>query len=368
MKIPMVDLRAQFWGIEVEIKEKIEEILESTRFILGPNLDELEKEVASYYGVMYAVGLASGTDALHLSLRAIGIGKGDEVITTPFTFIATAEAISYTGAMPVFVDIDPKTFNIDSSRIEEKITSKTKAILPVHLFGLPAEMDPIVSIAKRYNLKVIEDSAQAFGAEYRGRKVGTFGDTGCFSFFPSKNLGCYGDGGMLITNNREIAIKTKALRNHGSYVRYHHSEIGFNSRLDEIQAGILRIKLKRIDEYNRMRRNNALLYKEGLKDLPIILPEELPDTYHVYNQFTIRSEKRDAIRDALNQNDIASMIYYPLPLHLQEVYRDLGYKEGDLPESEKASKEVISLPIYPELTEGQIAEICDLIKKAVLSH
>lgn len=365
MKIPMVDLKAQFWAIESEIKEKIEEILESTRFILGPNLDALEKEIASYHGVMYAVGLASGTDALHLSLRALGIGPGDEVITTPFTFIATAEAISYTGARPVFVDIDSKTFNIDPSKIEERITGKTKAILPVHLFGQPAEMDSILSIAKRYNLKVIEDVAQGFGAEYKDKKVGTFGIIGCFSFFPSKNLGCYGDGGMLITSHEEIAKKTRALRNHGSYVRYYHSEIGFNSRLDEIQAGILRIKLKRIDEYNKKRRNNALLYRERLKGLALTLPEETPNTYHVYNQYTIRSKKRDAIRKALEERSIASMIYYPLPLHLQEVYRHLGYKEGDFPESEKASKEVISLPIYPELTEEQIEEICEVIRNTV---
>jgi len=301
MRIPMVDLRAQFLAIEKEIKEKINDILEATRFILGPNLDALEKEVASYHGVSYGVGLASGTDALHLSLRALGIGPGDEVITTPFTFIATAEAISYTGAIPVFVDIDPETFNIDPSRIEEKTTERTKAILPVHLFGHPADMDSILSVSKRYNLKVIEDSAQAFGSEYKGKKVSTFGDTGCFSFYPSKNLGCYGDGGMLITNSKEIAERTRSLRNHGSMKLYYHSEIGFNSRLDEIQAGILMIKLKRIDEYNRIRREKASIYKERLKGLPLILPEERPDAYHVYNQFTIRSDKRDIIINALRE-------------------------------------------------------------------
>jgi dTDP-4-amino-4,6-dideoxygalactose transaminase len=358
----MVDLMAQFLTLEGEIKEKLNEILRSTRFILGPNLNLLENEVASYHGVTHAIGLASGTDALHISLRAIGVGPGDEVITTPFTFIATAEAISYTGARPIFVDIDPKTFNIDPSKIEEKITERTRVILPVHLFGQPADMSSIISMAKRYNLKVIEDCAQAFGAEHRGKRVGTFGDTGCFSFYPSKNLGCYGDGGMLITSNKEIAERTKALRNHGSKETYYHSEIGFNSRLDEIQAGILRIKLKRIDEYNRMRRTKASLYKERLKGLPITLPEETPATYHVYNQFTIRSKKRDAIKKALEERSIASMIYYPLPLHLQEVYRHLGYKEGDLLESEEASREVLSLPVYPELKEEQIEEICDVIR------
>lgn len=365
MRIPMVDLGAQFFNIEPEIKEKLNEIIESTRFILGPNLDALEKEIASYHGVKYAVGLASGTDALHLSLRSLGIGQGDEVITTPFTFIATAEAISYTGAKPVFVDIDPETFNIDPLKIEEKITEKTKAILPVHLFGQPADMDPILSTAKKYNLKVIEDSAQAFGAEYKKKKVGTFGDTGCFSFYPSKNLGCYGDGGMLITNSKEIAERVKKLRNHGSNGTYYHSEIGFNSRLDEIQAGILRIKLKRIEEYNRRRREKATTYKERLKGLPLILPEEKPEAYHVYNQFTIRSKERDIIMKALREKSIASVIYYPLPLHIQEVYRHLGYKKGDLPESERASKEVLSLPIYPELTEENIDEVCEVIRKTV---
>lgn len=363
MRIPMVDLGAQFKAIENEIKEKINEIIGSTRFILGPNLDALEKEVASYHGIPYGVGLASGTDALHLSLRALGIGRGDEVITTPFTFIATAEAISYTGAKPIFVDIDPITFNIDPSRVEERITDKTKAILPVHLFGHPADIDPIISIAKRYNLKVIEDSAQAFGAVYKGKKVSTFGDTGCFSFYPSKNLGCYGDGGMLITGNNEVAERTRSLRNHGSMELYHHSEIGFNSRLDELQAGILRIKLQRIDEYNRKRREKALIYKERLKGIPLILPEERPEAYHVYNQFTIRSNKRDIIMKALREKSIASVIYYPLPLHLQAVYQNLGHKENDFPESENASREVLSLPIYPELIEEQIDEICGIIRK-----
>ncbi|MBI5198677.1 MAG: DegT/DnrJ/EryC1/StrS family aminotransferase, partial [Nitrospirae bacterium] len=236
---------------------------------------------------------------------------------------------------------------------------------PVHLFGQPADMDIILSMARHYNLRVIEDSAQAFGAEYKGKKVGTFGDTGCFSFYPSKNLGCYGDGGMLITSNSDIAERAKSLRNHGSKELYHHSEIGFNSRLDEIQAGILRVKLKRIDEYNRKRRDKAQIYRERLKGLPLILPEETPERYHVYNQYTIRTKKRDLIRNTLKDKSIASVIYYPLPLHLQEVYRDLGYREGDLPESEKVSKEVLSLPIFPELTEGQIDEICEVIRKAV---
>lgn len=368
LKIPMVDLKTQFREIEAEIRERLDEIFRSTQFILGPNVDALEKEVASYHGVSFGVGLASGTDALHLSLRAIGIGPGDEVITTPFTFIATAEAISYTGAKPVFVDIDPLTFNIDPSKIEKGITSKTKAILVVHLFGLSANMDKILTVAKGYNLKVIEDCAQAFGAEYKEKKIGTFGEVGCFSFFPSKNLGCYGDGGMVITNNRDINERIRLLRNHGSKKRYYHSEIGFNSRLDEIQATVLRVKLNRIDEYNKKRREKAGLYSERLKGIPIQTPCEPQDCYHVYHQYTIRipsvhSNLRDRVSESLASRSIASTIYYPLPLHLQEVYRFLCYRNGDLPVSEVASEEVLSLPIYPEITEEEIDLVCDTIKE-----
>ncbi len=362
MKIQMVDLKAQYHSIEGEIDARIKEIIHGAHFIMGSNVSEFEKEAAGYHNIKHAVAVASGTDALHLALLACGIGKGDEVITTPFTFIATAEAITYTGARPVFVDIDEKTFNIDVKKIRKAITKKTKAILPVHLFGLPADMDSIMELEKKYKLKIIEDCAQSFGAEYKGKKTGAISDAGCFSFFPSKNLGCYGDGGMLITNDDAIAEKVRLLRNHGQKERYYHSIIGYNSRLDEIQAGILRVKLKRIDEYNKKRRGNARLYTEKLKGVNIITPSE-PDGYsHVFHQYGIRTSKRDSIQKGLTEAGIASAIYYPVPLHLQESYKDLGCKKGDFPVSEAIASDIISLPMYPELTEAQIDEVCKVIK------
>ncbi|MBI5182409.1 MAG: DegT/DnrJ/EryC1/StrS family aminotransferase [Nitrospirae bacterium] len=362
MKIPMVDLKAQYHSIEGEIDAKIKEIIHGAHFVLGNNVSEFEKEAAGYHNVKHAIGVASGTDALHLAILACGIGKGDEVITTPFTFIATAEAITYTGARPVFVDINEKTFNIDMNKIEKTITKKTKAILPVHLFGLPADMDYIMKLAKEHNLRIIEDCAQSFGAEYKGKKTGAIGDFGCFSFYPSKNLGCYGDGGMVITNDDAIAEKVMLLRNHGQNERYYHSIIGYASRLDEIQAGILRVKFKRIDEYNKMRRTNARLYTERLKGRGIIAPFEPDGYYHVFHQYSIRAPQRDMIHKRLSESGIASAIYYPVPLHLQESYKGLGYKKGDFPASEAVASDIISLPMYPELTEAQIDEVCKVIK------
>ncbi|MFZ3064235.1 MAG: DegT/DnrJ/EryC1/StrS family aminotransferase [Nitrospirota bacterium] len=363
MKIQMVDLKAQYHAIEDEIDAKIKEIIHSSHFIIGNNVTEFEKEIAAYYDTKHAIGVASGTDALHLAILACGIGKGDEVITTPFTFIATAEAITYTGARPVFVDIDEKTFNMDVKKIKKAVTKKTKAILPVHLFGLSADMEKIKGLAAEYKLKIIEDCAQSFGAVYKDKKTGTIGDAGCFSFFPSKNLGCYGDGGMVITNDDNMAEKIRMLRNHGQKVRYYHSVIGYNSRLDEIQAGILRIKLKRIDEYNKKRRENASLYTEKLKGVNIITPFEPDGYYHVFHQYSIRTSKRDSILNGLTDAGIASAIYYPVPLHLQESYNDLGYKKGDFPVSEAIASDIISLPMYPELTAGQIDEVCKTIKE-----
>lgn len=362
MLIPMIDLKAQYGDIKDEIEKTIRDILESGSFILGPHVNALEKEVAQYHNVKYAVSLASGTDALHLSLKAIGIKEGDEIITSPFTFIATAEAITYTGAVPVFADIDKYTLNIDPARIEKKITSKTRAIIPVHLFGQPADMDEIMDIAKRYNLKVIEDCAQAFGAKYKDAYVGSFGDTGCFSFYPSKNLGAYGDAGMLITNNHEIYDKVKLLRNHGSSVSYRHNFIGYNSRLDEIQAAVLRIKLRHIDIYNQKRRELAALYTSILNNV-VQCPIEMPDRRHVYHQYTIRSQQRSEIKKFLDANSISSVIYYPLPLHLQEAFQYLGYRENDFPESESAAKDVLSLPIYPELEPEKAEFIAQTILK-----
>jgi len=366
MTIPMVDLKVQYEAIKEEINNAVLGVIQSTHFILGPQGKALEEEIAEYHGVKHAVGVASGTDALHLALLAAGIKRGDEVLTTPFTFIATAEAISYVGAVPVFVDIDPDSFNINISKIAPAITRKTKAIIPVHLYGQPAEMDGLMELAKKYGLKVIEDCAQSFGAEYHGKKTGAIGDLGCFSFFPSKNLGGYGDGGMVTTNDNDLAEHLLSLRNHGSKVRYHHEEVGFNSRLDEIQASIIRVKFKHIDAYNAQRRNNAALYSRFLADSGIRTPSEQSRTKHAFHQYTIRVKNRDAVKQKLDAGRItSSMIYYPVPLHLQAAYKELGMKPGSLPVSELAAHEVLSLPLYPELTEEQIKKVAGAVKAAL---
>jgi dTDP-4-amino-4,6-dideoxygalactose transaminase len=366
MPIPLTDLKAQYQSIKDEIGSAISQVLQETNFILGKQVGLLEQEMGQYLGVQHAVGVASGTDALVLSLAALGIGKGDEVITTPFTFIATAEAISRVGARPVFCDIEEKTCNIDPKLIEKKITKATKAILPVHLYGLPCAMDEIISIAKKHNLKVIEDCAQSFGAEYKGRKAGALGDCGCFSFFPGKNLGCYGDGGMVATNEAGIAEKLKILRNHGSKHKYFYVTHGFNSRLDTLQAAIVRVKLKHIDKWVNQRIACAKSYAELLKGVSNISLLEVGDyAKHAFNYYTIRIKKsRTTIQERLKQNGIASAIYYPLCLHLQEVYQELGYKKGDFPVAERAQEEVLSLPIYPELTEEKIRVVVQLLKQS----
>ncbi|MBF0328962.1 MAG: DegT/DnrJ/EryC1/StrS family aminotransferase [Nitrospirae bacterium] len=357
---PMIDLKKQYLSIKDEIFEALNEILESSQYVLGKNVLELEKRIMAYHGASNAVGVASGTDALHLALKALGIGEGDEVITTPFTFFATVEAILYVGAKPVFVDIDGETYNIDAARIEEKITDKTRAIVPVHMFGHPADMERIIEIAKKYNLRIVEDCAQSFGASLKGQKTGSFGDAGCFSFYPSKNLGAYGDGGMIVLNNMAAAEEIKKLRNHGSAGGYRHESLGYNSRLDEIQAGVLLVKLKRIDEYNRMRRGKASAYC-GLLSGTVDCPIEMPGAYHVYHQYTIRSPKRDAIQQRLKEKGISSVVYYPIPLHLQEALNFMGHKKGTFPEAEKAALEVLSLPMYPELQESDIQETAAVI-------
>lgn len=361
----MVDLKRQYHALRKEIDAAVSDTLEQTQFILGPNVGKLEDEIAAYHGLPYAVGVANGTDALLLALRACGIQEGDEVITTPFTFIATAEVIALLNARPVFTDICPGTFNIDPRRIEEKITSRTKAIIPVHLFGQPADMEPLMEIAARHKLRVIEDCAQAFGARYKGRLAGTFGDVGCFSFFPSKNLGCYGDGGMIITGNEEIAKKVKMLRNHGSSIRYYHSEIGHNSRLDEIQAAILRVKLKYIEQFNSARRKNAAAYGAAIKREDVILPAIADDCIHVFHQYTIRTRNRDKIAAALNAQGIASAVYYPVPLHRQEVFVRLYSDSPNMPVSEMCAGEVLSLPMFPELTDDEIQQIADVINHVI---
>ncbi len=360
--IPMVDLGKQFVEIREEVLEMVNRILESSQYILGPKVSEFEQKMAEYSGVSHAIGVASGTDALHLAIEACDIGEGDEVITTPFTFFATAEAIIYTGARPVFVDIELDTFNMDSGKIEEKITPRTKAILPVHLFGHPCDMGKISDLAKRHNLSVIEDCAQAAGAEVEGKKVGSFGSAGCFSFYPSKNLGAYGDGGMITLNDQDLYDAVKSLRNHGSRGSYLHDSVGFNSRLDEIQAGILLIKLKRLDEYNRKRRQNASLYRSLLCD-SVRCPSEREGNSHVYNQYTIMAGNRDVIQKTLKEQSVSSVVYYPRPLHLQKALSFLGHGEGDFPNAEQASREVLSLPMYPELEGSNIEKIAEIIRR-----
>ncbi len=360
----MLDLKAQHEPLKEEIKSVLKEILDSGQFVLGPNVESFEQEIASYCNVRNAVALASGTDALHLCLNALGITSGDEVITTPFTFIASAEAITYVGARPVFADIDGDTLNIDPARIEEKITPRTRAIVVVHLFGQPADMKEIMDIAGRHNLRVIEDCAQAFGATYSGAPVGSMGDTGCFSFYPSKNLGAYGDGGMMVTNNPDIYEKVRLLRNHGTVGPYRHGFLGYNSRLDEIQAAILRIKLRHIDEYNEKRRGIAKLYSSLLGGA-VRCPVEPADRVHVYHQYTIRTPLRDEVKKALESRSISSVVYYPLSLHMQEAFRYLGYSEGDFPESEAAAREVLSLPIYPELEPEAANLVAETVLKAL---
>jgi dTDP-4-amino-4,6-dideoxygalactose transaminase len=360
----MVDLKRQYNRLKNDIDQAVSQALAETHFILGPNVGRLEEEVAAYHGLPHAVGCANGTDALLLALRACGIAHGDEIITTPFTFIATAEVAAQIGARPVFVDISPDTFNIDPAKIEAKITPRTKAIIPVHLFGHPADMEPIMDIAKKHHLKVIEDCAQAFGATYQGQRVGAIGDVGCYSFFPSKNLGCYGDGGIIVTRSEEIDTKVRMLRNHGSSVRYYHSEVGYNSRLDEIQAAILRVKLPHINEANEFRRRNAAAYCAGITRKDIILPGERPGCKHVYHQFTLRSKNRQALADALQKAGVASAIYYPVPLHQQEVFLKMYGHHDSLPVTETCAAEVLSLPMFPELTPEETRLIADVINNA----
>ena len=349
--IPILDSKRQYATIGAEIEKAVCEVLRSGSYILGPNVKALEAELAKYIGCNYTVGLNSGTDALHIALRALDIGAGDEVITTAFTFVATTESIEIVGATPVFCDIDPDTFNIDANKIEALITPRTKAIMPVHLYGQPADMDKIMDIARRYNLYVIEDCCQAIGAKYKGKMVGTFGDIGCYSFYPTKNLGGMGDGGLITVNSENLKNRIVALRNHGGAIRYHHDEIGVNSRLDEIQAAILRVKLNHIDDWNKARRSHAATYNELFAGCPDIkTPSELADTYCVYHQYTVKIPNRDEIHKMLQESGVGAMLYYPIPLHMQKVHAHLGYKMGDLPITEKNTECVISLPMFPELT------------------
>jgi dTDP-4-amino-4,6-dideoxygalactose transaminase len=362
--IPMVDLKTQYISLKDEIDRAVLGVLESCAFILGPNVQAFEAEAAAYLGVKHAIGCASGTDALHLALRAAGIGEGDEVITSAFTFIATAEAIRYVGAIPVFVDIDPQSFNLDPAAVEAAITARTKAVMPVHLFGQPADLPRLAAVCEARGLLLIEDCAQSFGATVGGQQTGAFGLASGFSFFPSKNLGAYGDGGLVATGSDAVAAKVKALRNHGSEVRYYHDMLGYNSRLDEIQAAILRVKLRHIEEFNAGRRRAAHLYSELLAGLPVTTPHEDGIGVHVYHQYTLLSDQRDAIMSALQREGIACAIYYPVPLHQQKVFA-ADCAGQSLPVTEQVAARCVSLPIYPELQDADIHKIVGVIRAAL---
>jgi dTDP-4-amino-4,6-dideoxygalactose transaminase len=361
LRFPFLDLRAQYQQIKPEIDAAVARVFESQYFILSPEVQNFEQSLAAYVGAKHAVGCGSGTDALLLALMALGIGPGDEVITVPFTFVATVGPITLLGAKPVFVDIEPNTFNIDVNKIEAAITPRTKAIIPVDLFGLIAPIPAVAAIASKHDIALIEDAAQAIGAQHDGRMAGSFGSFGCFSFFPSKNLGAAGDGGLLTTNNDELADRLKKIRGHGSPRRYEYEVQGVNSRLDSIQAAVLQVKLKYLDGWAERRRQNANIYADLWREFQlsgIVVPPSEPNSYrHIFNQYTIRVRRRDELRQYLTEQGIPSEIYYPYPLHLQKAFSSLGYQQGAFPESECAAREVLSLPIYPELGEDQLRAV-----------
>lgn len=365
MEIPLTDMRFIYAQLGEEINEAVREVLSGGRYILGPNVEKLEQEVAEYCGTGFGIGVASGTDALILSLLAGEVGPGDEVITTPFTFFATAGAIARVGAVPVFVDIDPHTFIIDAAQIRARITTRTRAIVPVHLFGQMADMEQINKVAAEYGLLVVEDACQAIGAGQRGRKAGSLGHLGCFSFFPTKNLGGCGDGGMVVTSDPGLAEKIHLLRAHGSTGKYYHRMVGYNSRLDEIQAAIIRIKLGHLERWTEERRNLASLYGQLLAGTAAVLPVEAPLNRHVYHLYSIRCPNRDAVLAGLRQKGIGAGVYYPLPLHLQEAFAYLGYRMGDQPEAERACGEVLSLPLYPGMTGAMVERVAGALKEGL---
>jgi dTDP-4-amino-4,6-dideoxygalactose transaminase len=363
--IPMLDSKPQYATLKPSIQDAVNRVLQSGQFIMGPEVRAFEREVARYLNTRYAIGVNSGTDALFISLHALGVGPGDEVITTPFTFFATAEAISHVGATPVFVEIDPRTFNLDTELIEEKITPRTKAILPVHLFGHGVDMAPILALAEKYDIFILEDVAQAFGGKYRGRKLGTIGDIGAFSFFPSKNLGACGDGGLIATSDSKLAELARMLRVHGAKEKYRNEVIGYNSRLDELQAAILRVKLPYLDQWNAQRRRNAERYNELLEGLPdIATPIEADHAEHVYHQYTVRimNQRRDEIKDKLIEAQISTAVYYPIPIHALPVYSDLRF---DLPQAWKAASEVLSLPFWPQISRTVQERVADSLREAL---
>jgi len=363
MQVPLLDLKAQYATIKNEILAAISEVLESQRCIGGPKVAELEEKIAAISDCKFAVGASSGTDAILNSLMSLDIGAGDEVITTPFTFFSTVGCIARVGARPVFVDIDPKTYNLNPELIASVVTEKTRAIMPVHLFGQTADMDPIMEIANKYNLAVVEDAAQSITSTYKGRKAGSIGTVGCFSFFPSKNLGGIGDGGMIVTNDEQLYNRVFIMRNHGSKPKYYHKHIGGNFRLDPIQAAALLVKLTYLDEWSNARRKNAAYYDRKFADTVVQTPYISPDCVTIYNQYCIRVPGRDEVVAHLRENNIGCEVYYPVPMHLQECFRYLRYSEGDFPESEKAAKEIMAIPVYPELTD----EMKDYLVETILS-
>jgi dTDP-4-amino-4,6-dideoxygalactose transaminase len=371
--IPFVDLKAQYLSIKDEILAAVSKVLDSTQFVLGDEVVALEQEFAAYCGADMGIAVNTGTSALHLALLAAGIGPGDEVITVPFTFVATVAAIGYTGATPVFVDIDPVSYTIDVTQIEKAITARTKAILPVHLYGQPADMDPILEIARRHNLTVIEDAAQAHGAKYNGQRVGSIGDIGCFSFYPGKNLGAYGEGGMVVTSNPDYAHTMKMLRDWGQERRYHHVLKGYNYRMDGIQGAILRVKLRYLEQWTEARRTHAAQYDRLLGDSGIKTPTVMPYSHHVYHVYAVRlaspssegSSQREHLQKTLHEQGVQTGIHYPIPVHLQPAYADLGYQPGDFPQSEQAAQEVFSLPMYAELSEEQVNIVSAAVQESM---
>ena len=362
--IHLVDLKAQYRQIKKEVNKAIKKVIDNTDFVLGGDVKEFENEFAKYCQVKYAIGVDTGISSLELGMRALGLGLGDEVLTPANSFIASSSSISFTGAKPVFVDCNEKTYNIDLVDAERKITAKTKAIMPVHLFGQITDMDKVLSFAKKHHLFVIEDACQAHGAKYHGKRAGTFGSFGAFSFYPGKNLGGYGDGGMLITNNKKLYEKVKMMRNYGrkDNEKYRHVSLAWNRRLDTIQAAVLRVKLQYLDKWNSLRREHALLYNNLLKDLDVVTPYAAEKENHVYHLYVIRTKKRDQLKEFLTKKGISVGIHYPLPIHLQPAYKDLGYKKGDFPVTEKYANEILSLPMYPELKDEQIRFIVKQIK------
>ena len=360
--IPYLDLRAQIKPLRAEIDAAIARTIDNCSFCLGPDVSQFEKDFAKFCGAEHALGFNSGTSALHVAMRLFDVGPGDEVITTPYTFIATSWAISYCGAKPVYVDIDETTFNLDPKLIESAITPRTKAVLPVHLYGQPFDVDAVAAVCKKHNLPFVEDAAQAHGAKYKGRSIGTFGAVSCFSFYPTKNLGAYGEGGAMVTNDAALAARTKSLREHGSTVRYHHDEIGYNYRLEGIQGAVLGVKLKHIESWTRGRQRVAARYTELLSGTPLRLPTVTPGNESVWHLYTVRAPRRDELKKHLDANGIGNAVHYPIPLHMQKVYADLGYKPGDFPVAEQCAREVLSLPMYAELTDAQIERVAAVIK------